>query len=259
MYQCIVGGVELNKTDELERLFLSWEQKQENEPDYVWKKTKGGENFTKSHFRRDGIIDEETFEKETTKVLFVSYEANDDDYSAKNNPKPNTVDDYYNYYLTKHEDYRGKMKERLSEYYKVIVGLAPREIENYDAVRHFAIMDLNKRGGGPKVKDKHVLYYCLYYKEFIKKEIEIISPDVIAFLGAKDKDEILRVLGATCIGDKVYYKAGEKTVPVLTVWNTAFRYGKRFVKPLEEYNNDIVGSLCAKCKMEAEKYGLINN
>ena len=91
------------------------------------------------------------------------------------------------------------------------------------------------------------------------KIIEIIAPDVIALLGSKDKDKILSVLGATKARDKVYYKVREKKIPVLLVWNTAFRYGKRYVSPLKVYNNDIVGSLCAKCKSEAEKYGLINN
>ena len=54
----------VSKSEQLEQLFIEWEYAQENEPDSSWKLTQGGENITKSHFRRDGIIDEAVFSKE---------------------------------------------------------------------------------------------------------------------------------------------------------------------------------------------------
>lgn len=57
----------VSKSEQLEQLFIEWEYAQENEPDSSWKLTQGGENITKSHFRRDGIIDEAVFSKEKEK------------------------------------------------------------------------------------------------------------------------------------------------------------------------------------------------
>ena len=48
----------VSKSEQLEQLFIEWEYAQENEPDFSWERTRGGKNITKSHFRRDGIIDE---------------------------------------------------------------------------------------------------------------------------------------------------------------------------------------------------------
>lgn len=94
----------ISKSEQLEQLFLKWELAQENESDSLWQLTKGGNNITKSHFRRDGIIDEAIFAKETRKTLFISNEANDDEYSAKTNAKPNNIDDYRKYCETGYDD-----------------------------------------------------------------------------------------------------------------------------------------------------------
>lgn len=97
----------ISKSEQLEQLFLKWEREQESETDLSWKLTKGGKNITKSHFRRDGIINEAIFIKEKRKTLFISNEANDDEYSAKTNAKPNNVDDYRRYYETGYDDWLG--------------------------------------------------------------------------------------------------------------------------------------------------------
>lgn len=94
----------VSKSEQLEQLFIEWEYAQENELDSSWARTRGGKNITKSHFRRDGIIDEGVFSKEKRKVLFISNEANDDEYSAKFNSKPNNIDDYQKYYETGYDD-----------------------------------------------------------------------------------------------------------------------------------------------------------
>ena len=101
----------ISKSEQLEQLFVRWEREQEIETDLSWKLTRGGKNITKGHFRRDGIIDEAVFAKEKRKTLFISNEANDDEYSAKTNAKPNNVDDYQRYYETGYDDWLGKMRE----------------------------------------------------------------------------------------------------------------------------------------------------
>lgn len=247
----------ISKSEQLEQLFLKWELAQENESDSLWQLTKGGNNITKSHFRRDGIIDEAVFAKETRKTLFISNEANDDEYSAKTNAKPNNIDDYRRYCETGYDDWLGKMRERTSALYKIVAGIGIMEMSDADAALHYAVMDLNKRGGGSDVKSAaHIEEYCKYYQNFIKREIEIINPDVVVWLGTKTYDMELhsKYLGAECEKDKRYFIIGNKKVPILRMWHTSYYQGH--IEPLPGYSNRIVGKLCAKCLEELEKYNI---
>ena len=142
----------VSKSEQLEQLFIEWEFAQENEPNFSWERTRGGKNITKNHFRRDGIIDEAVFSKEKRKVLFISNEPNDNNYSAKSIIKPNNIDDYQKYYDTGDDDWKGKMRERTSAIYKVVAGIEINEMSDSDAAIHYAVMDLNKRGGGQLLK-----------------------------------------------------------------------------------------------------------
>ena len=216
------------KTDQLTALFERWKAEQEREPDYSWAKTKGGRNITKSHFREDGIIDEETFSAETRKVLFISNEANDDEYSAKTVINPSSVADYRRYYETGHDDWLGKMRERTSALYKVIAGIGIDEMLDSDAALHYAIMDINKRGGGADVRSaSHIEAYCNYFKQYIRQEIDIIDPDVVVWIGTKtyDMDLPAKYLGARSNGDKRYFVIGRKETPILRMWHTSFYQG----------------------------------
>ena len=53
------------------------------------------------------------------------------------------------------------MKERTSAIYKVVAEIGIKEMSDLDAAIHYAVMDLNKRGGGADVKG--VLYIYEYY------------------------------------------------------------------------------------------------
>ena len=248
----------VSKSEQLEQLFIEWEVAQENEPDSSWELTRGGKNITKGHFRRDGIIDEAVFSKEKRKVLFISNEANDDEYSAKFNPKPNNIDDYRKYYETGHDDWNGKMRKHTSAIYKVIAGIGINEMSDSDAAIHYAVMDLNKRGGGANVKGAlHIKEYCRYYKEFIRKEIKIINPDVVVWLGVKtyDMDLHIKYLDAEKIGDKRYFHIDGKKIPILRMWHTSCFQGR--IEPLQGYSNKTIGKLCAKCREEMKRYNLI--
>ncbi len=247
-----------SKNDRLESLFKKWEQAHENEPEESLKKTISGKYITKAHFRRDGIIDEAIFSQEKRKVLFISNEANDDEYSAKNGIiKTNNLIDYQNYAKSGYDDWKGKMRERTSEMYKIAAGIPRNAISNSDAALHYAVMDLNKRGGTSSIdKGLHIQAYCRYYKDFIKKEIEIIDPDIIVWLGTKTYDmEIPSILGAYGPAKRKSFRINNKVVPIIRMWHTSYTYGNRYVKPLAGYDG-INGSLCAKLKMEMKKYNL---
>lgn len=249
-----------SKTEKLQKLFAEWENAQENEPDSSWKITNGGNrNIGKAHFRKDGIIDESVFEKETRKVLFISAEANDNDYSARISEITDTVQDYLKYHRTRKDDWKGKMRERLAEIYKVICGIGRNDLPNNEAVLHFAVMDINKRGGGSDIKSgNHIKEYCRYYANYIRREIEIIDPDIVAIIGTNLYDMRLHslFLGAESKGGgKYFFNLKGKLVPILRLYQTSYYQGQN--EPLPGYNeNRIIGKQAAKCAEELERFGI---
>lgn len=66
-----------------------------------------------------------------------------------------------------------------------------------------------------------------------------------------------KYLDARKVGNKRFFLIEGTKVPILRMCQTSFRYGTRYIKPLPEYNDKIVGCLCAKCKQETERYGLL--
>ena len=247
------------KSVELERLFIEWERAQENEPEESWKRTNGGNiNIGKGHFRRDGIIDEKVFEKEDVKILFISAEANDDEYSAKTLEKTSNISDFRIFHYSGKDDWGGKMRERLSEMYKVIRGIERNSMSNREAVLHFAVMDINKRGGGPDIKDgKHIEAYCKYFAGYIRKEIELIDPDIVAIIGINLFNLKLheKYLGAITENGRYYFNLNGKAVPILSLWQTSYYQGKN--EPLSGYeDNRTVGKQAARCVEELKKYGI---
>lgn len=262
----IIGGknttittYEKHNCKDLDQLFDFWTKAHTEESDSTWSQTRGSaHNITKEHFRRDGIIDTEIFEKEERKVLFISSEANDDEYSAKNTVKPNTIDDYIKYHCIRHDDWKGKMRERLAEIYKVLTHTKRANLENPDAVLHFAVMDINKRGGGALIgNDKHVENYCRIYASFIREEIEIISPDVVAIIGTNLFNANLhgKYLGAITENGKDFFMINGKKVPILSLWQTSYYQGRCDVAKGYE-DNRIIGKQVSRTIQEMEKYGL---
>lgn len=244
---------------DLNQLFDLWRKAQTEEPDSTWNQTRGSaHNITKDHFRRDGIIDKDIFLKEERKILFISSEANDDEYSAKTDALSNTVDDYVDYHITRHDDWKGKMRERLAEIYKVLTHTDRTSLENPDAVLHFAVMDINKRGGGALIgNDNHVENYCKIYASFIREEIEIINPDVVAVIGTNLFNANLhgKYLGALTENEKNYFIINGKKVPILSLWQTSYYQGQCDVAKGYE-DNRIIGKQVFRVIQEMDKYGL---
>ena len=247
------------KPQNLDQLFSLWQKAQSQESDESWDLTRGSAlNITKDHFRRDGIIDEDIFKKEDRKILFISSEANDDDYSAKTNASPSTIDDYKYYNKRRHDDWKGKMRERLSELYKVLSHRERNSLDNPDAALHFAVMDINKRGGGPLIgRDNHIEMYCKVYASYIREEIEIINPDVVAIIGTNLFAANLhgKYLGAVTENNKDYFIINDKKVPILSLWQTSYYQGKCSVAKGYE-DNRIIGKQVTRALQEMKRYNL---
>ena len=249
-----------SKCQQLEKLFKAWEKVQAEEPDYIWMLTRGNSrNITKEHFRRDGIIHERTYVKEKRKVLFISAEANDDEYSAATNKRPNTVEDYLYFNQTGYDDWRGHMRLRLAEIYKVICQIERNSMSNSEAALHFSVMDLNKRGGRSTIdKGKHIQAYCKRYADFICKEIEIISPDVVAFIGINLYNMGIHTdyLGAIDEGGKCFFFMNNRKIPILSLYQTSYYQGKGEVA--YGYEDDrVIGKQVSRCLSEMKRFDMV--
>ena len=170
----------------------------------------------------------------------------------------NTVDDYRKYYQTGIDDWNGKMRERIAEMYKVICGIERKSLANSDAAIRFAVMDINKRGGGSTIKDgSHLESYCRYYAPFIRKEIEIINPDIVAIIGKNlyYLDFHRKYLGATGSARKSYFELNGKQVPILSLYQTSVYQSRK--APLPGYeDNKTIGKQAAMCAEELKKFGI---
>ncbi|MCH5320215.1 MAG: hypothetical protein J1E36_00530, partial [Eubacterium sp.] len=189
------------KTEQLERLFEEWQQEQINEPKETLDKTmlKDAKIVRFNSFCKDGIICEEQFEKEKIKVLFIGNEPNIDNKKdiedwKKGKEFPlvtSQISDFNNYFDEHHDDWTGKLRQRICEVIYPAM-LEPHKnafpVENgWVNAKKIAFMNLNKRGGKGNIED-HLKNYCNEYKEYIKKEISIINPDIIIWLGKSSFD-----------------------------------------------------------------------
>ena len=249
----------LSKTKRIEILFEKWKEKQndESKESLLITMVVGGK-ITKDNFCKDGIIDDETYENEKRKILFITNEANDEEYSCEDIKVSSRVKDFIDYYETGHDCWKGKMRERICELYKVAAEIGKEDISNQDAALHFAFMNINKRGGGNSInnkdnKGKHIEEYCNYYREEIKNEIEIIDPDLIVWCGINTFDMGLHIkyLGAFVENNHALVCLNEKRVPIIRMWHTSYYQAK--ITPLEGYDNSTIGKLAAKLKVELDK------
>ena len=250
----------MNKTERLNELFDEWEKAHEVESDDSFSKTSNGENVTKECFERDGIIDEFAFEKEKVKVLFISAEANADKYNLKEGVyKTDYHQSYLDYCKDGKDDWGGKMRERLCGMYKFLTNQPEMPLK--EAANKFAVMDINKRGGKAKIDGgKHIAEYARVYKEFIRKEIDIINPDIVVIIGVNlAKLRIVQILGCESEGDKNYFVINGKRVPILLSFQTAnVEFQAKRYPPVEGCDTKSIGILCAKLKTEMIKYGIGN-
>lgn len=249
----------MSKTDQLNELFVLWEKKHLEESDDSFSKTSNGSNIHKNFFERDGIIDESAFEKEKIKVLFISAEANANDYNGeKGVAKTDYRQAYLTYFETAKDNWGGKMRERVCGMYKFLTNQSDKKIN--EMANKFAVMDINKRGGKSTIdKGKHLVEYTGVYKNFIDKEINIIDPDIVVLIGVNlCRLRIVQHLGCIEEKDKNYFSINGKKVPILLSFQTAnVQFQAKRYPPLPECENKAIGILCAKLKEEMEKYGLL--
>lgn len=239
------------KTKQLNELFAKWNKK--------LKDSANSELFN-NVFVNDGIVDCDVFEKQNIKLLFISNEANIDASFV-----PGSVydirEDFIQYYERQKDEYRndksevwesskGKMRERVCCLYQVVTGDFSNINAPYRVARSFAFLNLNKTGGGSNINDR-ILAFCDEFKDEIKSEIDIISPDIIVWLGCNtlDNEKIRRNLCVTEKNGSYFYNS----IPVIRMWHTAYyrsNYGR-----LGKFDNATIDKLSKKLYDELNAIG----
>lgn len=235
------------KTEQLDELFKDWKQKLNESENF---------NLYNDIFIKDGIVDCDTFERQKNKVLFISNEANiGDEFDLEDDDIRNDFkiynkrkkDEYYNGKTKKWETSKGKMRERVCCLYQVIVNDCAEKSTPFEVFDRFAFMNLNKTGGGAKIDHKIILFWE-EFKEKIKREIDIISPDLIVWLGCNtfDMTSIRNGIGVKTCKGKYYYN----DIPVIRMWHTSYYQSK--CKKYGKFDDEITDKLATKLHTELD-------
>ena len=196
-------------------------------------------------FIKDGIIDETVFGEQKTKTLFISNESNIDGYFDLEK-EYDIRTDFKEYSETGYDSWRGKLRERVSSLYQVIVNDYSSSPSTY--AKSFAFINLNKTGGGNLI-DNRIQYFCKQYGEYTKKEIGIIQPDLIIWLGCNTFDNTF--IRENCIGIK---KSSNgfcfDGIPVIRMCHTSFSRIRG--EGLTVFNNAIIDRMAYRLNKEIE-------
>ncbi len=220
----------MNRTEELDKLFVQWNQKRMDSVNF--------ETYN-DIFIKDGIVDYDIFKKQDIKVLFISNEANiGTDFNSKDS---DIRYDFKVYNKRQKDEYAGKIRERVCCLYQVVINDFSNKDAPYRVAKNFAFMNLNKTGGGSTINDR-ISTFCDEFKDEIKKEIDIICPDIIIWLGCNtfDNDKIRVAVGIEKHKGQYYYN----NTPVIRMWHTSYYQSKR--EELGIFNNKITDKLSKK-------------
>lgn len=189
--RCVgLAMIELNQMSysSLNELFDEWKNQHKKESDSEYLEYKGG-NVPKISFLPDGIIEEKQFnlKKEKGKsVLFIAKEAywfSENDSEEKCLKALNTPMFWHREVSFGRVDetmFSKRLSMLINAYYSNDYEVSDK---NHLNLRSCAVLNLNKRGGFAYCKWKTLSGYVLRYCKYIRKEIELINPDLIICCG----------------------------------------------------------------------------
>jgi Uracil DNA glycosylase superfamily. len=136
----------------------------------------------RSGFHRDGIVDESIFESQPFRVLFVLLEPNSRD---------GLYDRYRGWDLRKvfgEEKLKKELNVNLAIWAQALLDgvtkyVRPSEIAVEKQIRRIALLNLKKFGGSGKADYEAISIHAWKDREFIRKEVRIISPTVVVTCG----------------------------------------------------------------------------
>ena len=172
-----------NYYQEIENLFAEWQARQQKEPYEEYLKY-GAPEIAKDSFTYDGIIDTFEYAKQDTKYLFISKESNIKNKKAQC-PFRADGDIFWLRDVCFQKQKPSIFSNRLAMFANAIYSLDFERVNKcHDILNKVAFMNLNKRGGLSGSKPKTISGYTQKYADFIKREIDMIKPDIIICCGS---------------------------------------------------------------------------
>ncbi len=178
----------LKKINNLDDLFKEWSEFQFNDGLYDMLQ-KYCSNLKQDAFARDGIVNDSVYCNCGFRVLYVMSESNADEYVENvENQSEWDLNKEFRRFSDKGEDWPSRLKTKICEMQRIILKTETGTyVDIHEAAKTIAVMNLNKRGGGKSISNKYLLEYFEPYVEkhqdFIKREVEIINPDLIICCG----------------------------------------------------------------------------
>ncbi|MDD4690256.1 MAG: hypothetical protein PHE51_11005 [Eubacteriales bacterium] len=178
----------IKNIDNFGELFTEWKKSQLNDRLYD-KLQQYCSNLKQDAFACDGIVDDAMYSNCDFHVLYVMSESNADEYVKRvENQSEWDLNNEFRRFSDKGEDWPSRLKTKICEMQRIILKTETGiDVGIREAAKTIAVMNLNKRGGGKSISNKYLLEYFEPYVEkhqdFIKREVEIINPDLIICCG----------------------------------------------------------------------------
>ena len=216
-----------NYYQEIENLFAEWQARQQKEPYEEYLKY-GAPEIAEDSFTYDGIIDPPVYAKQDTKYLFISKESNIEN-EKDQRPFRSDGDNFWLRDVCLQKEKPKIFSNRLAMFANAIYSLDFEHVNKcHDILNKVAFMNLNKRGGlsrsKPKTIPKDTQKYAGFsgrrmqnnmirdeeynerkdrletipgytnkYAGFIKREIDMIKPDIIICCGSGLRDPLGKI------------------------------------------------------------------
>ena len=255
---------ELSNIKTLEELFEYWKTKQSNDSGKETCNSENGYVVATNSFYKDGIVNPEEYQNSALKVLFITNDVSIDcknDVDEKNpelkgngkgghlvgNNKGNTVCSFNRYISDdEQETWSGKMRIKFGEMYRIMTEENYKTKDSIDAkankeaLKKIAFMNLNKRGGFGSIQRDVFLNYLKKYKECIRKEIELIAPDVIVWCACNtyDAEEYMGAIFEEKVWKEKKLTLKKGKVPILRMWHPSVQ-GRNMNEYLEKFADDV--------------------
>ena len=95
------------------------------------------------------------------------------------------------------------MKNKSTEYYNLPIKCL-EDLKMKSTIDECAYININKRGGDSACDMNRLKTYAETYRDFIVKEVEIINPEIVIFLGKLD-NIIYEIVKEGCADNTTYY------------------------------------------------------
>ena len=210
----------------LKDLFEKWKDQHENECFENYKKYYESGYIPKETFFPDGIVDENN--SDVNKILFIAKESAtfEKEYTEE---KCKEIAENPEFWLQNVVCGTGDGTKFSSRLAMLINAYNNKNYEDVDktpeSLKNCSFMNLNKRGGYTYCNKKTLNGYVNTYSNYIKREIEIINPDIIVCCGNLVKhllDKFVFENGnkeVVIAGPEVTVSVADKEVKVVTIYH----------------------------------------